>query len=278
MDDKILRACMAELVGTFAFVLVSAAAVCVCYLGALPPEPATVAIVSGLATGLIYAAALAATVPIGGGYLNPGVTIVLWVFRRLDGGKAIGLVFAQVLGSVVAGAALYFLVAIRDDVAVASDLGTPRIASALQTGSSFGTILKGIGLELILSGIVVFVLFATVLDPRVSRWGNNWLGRLSFLWIGLALGAATIVGSPLTGAGLNPARWLGPALWDLRQGASFQYHAVYWVGPIAGALIAGWIYTALVLPPEEDERLVPASRPGMASSAAVGSGLARSKK
>src|SRR5947209_8685227 len=98
MDDKILRACMAELVGTFAFVLLSAASVCVCYMGALPPEPMTAALVSGLASGCIYAAALAATAPVAGGYLNPAITIVLWVFRRLDGGKAIGLVCAQVLG------------------------------------------------------------------------------------------------------------------------------------------------------------------------------------
>jgi aquaporin Z len=267
---------MAELVGTFAFVLLSAAAVCVCYLGELPPAPMTVAVVSGVASGCIYAAALAATVPLAGGYLNPAVTIVLWVFRRLDGGKALGLIFVQLLGSVIAGAVIYFLVAIRDEVAIASHVGAPQISATLQ----FGTLIlfKGIGLELILSGIVVFVLFATALDPRVTRWSGGWLGRLSFLWIGLALAAATIAGSPLTGAGLNPARWLGPALWDLRQGASFAYHAVYWVGPIAGALLAGWLYTALILPPEEEERIIPTTRSSTTSSAAVGAGLARSKK
>src|SRR5262245_34644308 len=98
MDDKSLRACMAELVGTFAFVFLSAAAVCVNYLGPLPPEPISVALVSALAAGLIYAAALAVTVPVSGGYLNPAVTIMLWVFRRLTGGRTLGLIGAQMLG------------------------------------------------------------------------------------------------------------------------------------------------------------------------------------
>jgi MIP family channel proteins len=278
MDDKNLRAYMAELIGTFAFVFLSAAAVCVNYLGIVPPAPITVAIVTGLVTGLIYAVALAVTVPIGGGYLNPAVTITLWVFRRLDGGKAVGLIGAQLLGSVVAGTALYFLVAIRDDVALASHVGAPVVTDALKYSSL--SMLKGIGLEFLLTAIVVFVIFATIVDSRVSQAAGGWVGRLSFVWIGLVLAAATVVGFPFTGAALNPARWLGPALWDLlRAGGSFQYHAFYWVGPIAGALVAGWAYTALILPPEEGERLIqPGPRSSSIGAAVAGSGLARSRK
>jgi glycerol uptake facilitator-like aquaporin len=277
MDDKTLRACLAELIGTFAFVFLSAATVCVSYLGDYPPTLTTVALASGVGAGLIYAAALATTVPVAGGYLNPAVTIVLWVFRRLPGGKTVGLLAAQMLGSALAGAALYYLVSIRDDVALASHLGAPQLSDALKSGSL--TLFKGIGLELLLTAVVVFIVFGTALDPRVTRWAGGWLGRLSFVWIGFALAAATIVGTPLTGAGLNPARWFGPALWDLRQAGSFQFHAVYWVGPIAGTLLAGWIYTAWILPPEEEERIAQQTpAPRSMSSAAVGSGLARSRK
>jgi MIP family channel proteins len=277
MDDKTLRACLAELIGTFAFVFLSAAAFCVNYLGDLPPAPTTLALTSGIGAGLIYAAALAATVPVSGGYLNPAVTIVLWVFRRLPGGKTIGLLAAQMLGSALAGAALYYLVSIRDDVALASHLGAPQLSDALKSGGL--TLFKGIGLELLLTAAVVFIIFGTALDPRITRWGGGWLGRLAFLWIGLALAVATMVGIPLTGGSLNPARWFGPALWDLRQAGSFHDHAVYWVGPIAGTLLAGWIYTAWILPPEEEERLAQQTpAPRSVSSAVVGSGLARSRK
>jgi len=278
MDDRNLRAYMAELVGTFAFVFLTAAAVCVNYLGMLPPTPMTVAIVSGLVGSLVYAAALAITVPISGGYLNPAVTIMLWVFRRLSGSKTVGLIGVQILGSALAGTALYFLVAIRDDVALASHVGAPVVSDALKYSSL--SLLKGIGLEFVLTAIVVFVIFGTAVDSRIKEAAGGWVGRLSFVWIGLALAAVTIVGSPLTGAALNPARWFGPALWDLRQGGSFQFHAVYWVGPIAGALVAGWVYTALILPAEVGERLIQTgtTRSGSFGAAAVGSGLARSKK
>jgi glycerol uptake facilitator-like aquaporin len=277
MDDKTLRACLAELIGTFAFVFLSAATVCVCYLGELPPTPTNVAVISGLGAGLIYAAALAATVPVSGGYLNPAVTIVLWVFRRLSGGKTIGLIAAQMLGSALAGAALYSLVSMRDDVALAGHLGAPQLTEAVKY-SGF-SLLKGMGLELLLTAVVAFILFGTALDPRVTRWAGGWVGRLSFLWIGLALAAATMAGSPLTGGGLNPARWFGPWLWDFLQlGGSYRDHAAYWVGPIAGTLLAGWIYTALILPPEEERVAQQTPAPRSVSSAVVGSGLARSKR
>jgi glycerol uptake facilitator-like aquaporin len=276
MDNKFLRALMSELVGTFAFVFLTAAAVCAAYFGPLPPASINLALLSGIASGLIYAAALAVTVPVSGGYLNPAVTIALWVFRRLDGGKTLALLAVQVLGSALAGGALYYLVGIQDNVAIASHLGAPQISETFQVGSFAAQVLKGIGLELVLTAIVVFVLFAVTFDTRVSRAAGGWVGRLSFVWIGLALAAATIVASPLTGGGLNPARWFGPALWDLRQSGSFTYHAVYWVGPIAGAMLAGWVYTSLVLPTEEEERV---GQPTTSSRATASSaGLARSKK
>ena len=140
-----------------------------------------------------------------------------------------------------------------------------------------GIALKGIAIELVFTFVLVFIIFGTQLDPRAPRWSRDWANRLACLWIGLALLACTLVSFPLTGAALNPARWLGPALWDLTQHAdAFQYHAPYWIGPIAGALLAGWLYTALILPPEEEARppvAVPSARP-----TATASTLSRAKK
>src|SRR5262249_53747633 len=111
-------------------------------------------------------------------------------------------------------------------------------------------------------------------------WAGPWAKRLGALWAGLALTAATFVGYPLTGAALNPARWFGPAWWDLtQQPSAFRDHAVYWIGPTAGALIAGWLYTALIFPPEEEQRL-PLQTPATAGNvpASVSSTLFRAKK
>ena len=276
MDDKSLRAYMAEMLGTFAFVLISAGSV---YAAAFDVwwQPALLGV--AIASGLMYAATLAATVPVSGGYLNPAVTIMLWVFKRLDGLQASFLVGVQILGAVLAGGVLYLLLPL-ESARMASHLGAPQLNSQLLgagAASSMGIALKAIAIELVFTFLLVFVIFGTQLDPRAPRWSRNWANRLACLWIGLALLACTLVSFPLTGAALNPARWLGPALWDLTQHAdAFQYHAPYWIGPIAGALLAGWLYTALILPPEEEARppvAVPSARP-----TATASTLSRAKK
>jgi aquaporin TIP len=285
MDDKILRACMAEMIGTFAFVFISAGSPYIATLGGWQPgqpwwQPGLTWV--ALASGLTYAAALAATLPVSGGYLNPAVTVMLWVFKRLDGLRALVFVMVQILGAVIAGMILYLVLPSQEPVRMASHLGAPHLhleylASA--GGSRIVVTLMGIAIELVLTFVLVVIIFGTLLDPRASRWGGDWTSRLACLWIGLALVGCTLVGFPLTGAALNPARWLGPALWDLTQHPDiFQYHAPYWIGPITGALLAGWLYTALVLPPEMEPRATVAATSTAARPAATASTLFRAKK
>jgi glycerol uptake facilitator-like aquaporin len=73
--------------------------------------------------------------------------------------------------------------------------------------------------------------------------------------VGLAMAANVFMAFYLTGAAANPARWLGTALWEstYRAGA-FRDHAVYWIGPVLGALLAGLIYQAVILPGEKESR------------------------
>src|SRR5262249_58436775 len=103
MDSTLRRAYFVELIGTFALVYVSAAVVCVNYMTTLTEEPPTkmafqqpgktVQAMGGhqpgllgiaLAQGLIYGVTLSVTVRLSGGYLNPAITLMLWVFNRLD--------------------------------------------------------------------------------------------------------------------------------------------------------------------------------------------------
>jgi glycerol uptake facilitator-like aquaporin len=92
----------------------------------------------------------------------------------------------------------------------------------------------GIFVELILTFFLVFTVFATAVDPKGPR-------QLSGMAIGLVVGFDILMGGPLTGASMNPARTLGPALvsgfWD--------GHIVYWIGPILGGLIAALFYSFL---------------------------------
>lgn len=285
MDDKNLRAYMAEMIGTFAFVLISAGSAYIATLGGWQPsgewwQPGLVWV--ALASGSMYAAALAATLPVSGGYLNPAVTIMLWVFKRLEGLRAIAFVVVQVVGAVVAGGILYLVLPSQEPPRMASHLGAPHLNLQYLAPAGdipFVNLLKGIGIELILTFLLVFTIFGTILDPRAPRWSGKWVNRLACLWIGLALLACTLAGFPLTGAALNPARWLGPAFWDwLQNPSALKDHTPYWIGPITGALLAGWLYTALILPPEEERRAAVTAAPGATRPATVGSTFSRAKK
>src|SRR5205085_2057703 len=93
--ENTYRSYLAELLGTFAVVFVSGGVVCANALAVVPwspgsgatsvivqPEPGLLGI--ALAAGFIYAAALASSASLSGGYLNPAITVTLWVFKRLD--------------------------------------------------------------------------------------------------------------------------------------------------------------------------------------------------
>ncbi len=86
--------------------------------------------------------------------------------------------------------------------------------------------------------MLVFAVFGTAVDPRAPKIGG--------FGIGLAIAANILIGGPISGASMNPARTLGPAL----VGGVWNAHWVYWVGPIVGAMLAGWVYQYLILDKE----------------------------
>jgi aquaporin Z len=246
--DSNLRAYVAELIGTFALVFLGAGVVCTSKLADLagPNQPYLVGI--ALAQGFILAAALSATAPLAGGFLNPAVALMLWVYKRLAGGRALGLIAAQLLGAVLAG--LVLRVTYSEAVLGEAGLGTPHLnlpAWRIAEGAPIPlkVLLSGIGIELVLTFILTFAIFGTMIDPRAPRLGG--------LAVGLTQAAGALMAFELTGAAANPARWIGPALWEatVARGGVFRDHAVYWIGPILGALLAGAVYTVVLLPPEK---------------------------
>lgn len=239
--DKNLRPALVELIGTFALVFIGAAAVCVSWMA--PPNdlvnPGVIGI--ALAQGFILAAVLTALMSSSGGFLNPAVTLTLWVFRRIDGARAAWLIVAQIVGAVLAGLCVRLIFA--EDVVRSAHCGTPHLNDKAFGAVGLKAVVSGIGIEVVLTFLLTFAIFGTILDPRAPRLGG--------LGAGLTLAAVVLVGYSLTGAAVNPVRWFGPAVGELSipgmEGEAFRDHTVYWLGPIAGALLAGAVYDFLIL-------------------------------
>jgi glycerol uptake facilitator-like aquaporin len=102
-------------------------------------------------------------------------------------------------------------------------LGTPQVGAGI-------TIAGAIVVEAILTVLLVLAVFGTAIDRRAPKLGG--------LAIGLAVTADVLMGGPLTGAAMNPARWFGPAV----ASGTFSDWYVWWIGPLLGATVAAAIY------------------------------------
>jgi aquaporin TIP len=221
---SLARRLAAEALGTFALVFVGAAVVVV--NGGFPNSGIGLLGIA-LAHAVVLAVFVSATMTISGGHLNPAVTIGLLATRRIDPVAALAYIVAQ-LAAAVAAAAL--VKALLPSAAVrAALLGTPVIAGSVSLG-------QAIGIELVLTFFLMSAVFGTAVSPdspRVAGFG-----------IGLVLLFDILVGGPLTGAAMNPARAFGPAL----VAGQWLGHVAYWVGPILGALLAALLWQYVLLP------------------------------
>jgi MIP family channel proteins len=183
-----------------------------------------IALAQGLAIGIM----VTALGHISGGHFNPAVTIGFWVTRRISTFDAVAYWVAQVGGAIVAA---YLLRRLPFDAWSSVQLGTPDLASGV-------TRTNGMIFEAVMTFFLVFVVFATAVDERGA------FNKVAGFAIGLTLTIGVLLGGPFTGAALNPARALGPAL----AANHWSNHGVYWIGPLAGGVAAGWLYDALYLP------------------------------
>ncbi len=218
-----LKSFIAELIGTFALCFIGA--------GVIVTDSYTnggVGLVGiAIAHGLVLAIMINATGHISGGHINPAVTLGFMVTKRIELGKGIGYIVSQLLGGVLAGFALRVI--FSPNVWSATHLGTP----GLSEGVSF---FNGVYIEAILTFLLVFTIFATAVDSRAPK---NIYG----FSIGLVLTFDILMGGPLAGASMNPARTFGPAV----ASGYFANHLVYWIGPIIGGAIAALIYNTLLM-------------------------------
>ncbi len=220
------RKLAAEFLGTFGLVLLSSGAICADQFLRSTNQGSLGLLGTALAYGMAVGSLFTALGHISGGHFNPAVTIGFWVTRRVGTFDTLTYWAAQLAGAVTASYVLRF--AVPDDIWGPVALGTPRLASGL-------TRAPAMLIEALLAYFLVLVVYAAVADQRFSG--------LAGPAIGFVVAAAAIFGGSFTGGSMNPARAFGPAL-VTNQWAN---HAVYWIGPLAGALVAASIYDALFL-------------------------------
>jgi len=239
---KTWRAAAAEFIATGLFVFIGTGAVVVAVAsgaaavsGSAAPTPAFVTAIA-IAHGLGILLAVAATANISGGFINPAVTFGAAMTGKLKVSTGLLYVAAQIAGAVCASLLLKAIIAGPYE----AGLGAHAINKALledQVGSGAGAALL---VEIVLTFALVWVVFATAIDPKGPR-------HLAPAAIGLVIMADHFIGVPLTGASMNPARSFGPAL----IANEWADHWVYWLGPLIGAGIAALVYELVFLHREE---------------------------
>ncbi len=216
--QKTWQAVFAELVATLLFVFVGAGSVVV--IGGVGDTGGLVAV--ALAHGLAIALLVAAIAKISGGHINPAVTFGAVITGRMKLSTGILYVAAQLAGAVIG--VLLLEAALVDEFE--GNLGAHALNLDVLDGKGAGVLV-----EAVLTFVLVFAVFATAMDPR-------GMANLAPIAIGLAVLVDHLVGVPLTGASMNPARSFGPAL----VADFWTDHWVYWLGPLAGGGLAALFY------------------------------------
>jgi len=209
------RRWIAEGIGTFFLVLIGP--------GAAMVNAYSSGVVSHVGVALAFAFVITAMIyafgHLSGAHINPAVTLGFWSVRRFPLREAIPYVLAQCIGAVLASAVL------RGVLGSVGDLGAtlPRISN----GGAFAV-------EWLLSFSLMFVIMAVATDERVAD-------GFAAVAVGLTVGFCALMGGPLTGASMNPARSFGPAL----VGDLWRGHWIYWLAPITAAISAAHVYEYL---------------------------------
>ncbi|GMN39968.1 hypothetical protein TIFTF001_009190 [Ficus carica] len=211
-----IRALVIEFITTFLFVFVGVGSAMTA--DKLSGDPLVGLFAVAVAHALVVAVMISAG-HISGGHLNPAVTLGLLAGGHITVFRSVLYWIDQLLASSAACFLLQYLT---------GGLGTP--IHTLASGVGY---LQGVVWEIILTFSLLFTVYATMVDPKKGA-----LDGLGPTLTGFVVGANILAGGSFSGASMNPARSFGPALvsWD------WTDHWVYWVGPLIGGGLAGFIY------------------------------------
>ena len=217
---------------------------CLVFFGPLSVILAAVAFGTGLSIEGIIMISLAHGSAIGlmvyafghisGAHINPAVTIPMIITKKISPADGAGYIALQLIGGIIAA---FALVAILPDLGQAVNFGTQAPGDLIN-----GDPMSALWLEMIFTFFLVTIIFLVAVHKKAPAGIHGIsIGGMVFL--------LHLVGVPLTGASMNPARTLGPAI----ASGFWEFHWVYWVGPIIGGIIAGLIMNYIFVKPAEKE-------------------------
>lgn len=221
---------LAEFLGTFWLVFGGCGSA---VISAAFPEVGIGLLGVSLAFGLTVVTMAYAIGHISGCHLNPAVTIGLWMGGRFPAQEIPVYIVSQVAGAILASAALYLIASGNADYNLAvNGLASNGVAEHSPGGFSMGS---GIAIEVLLTFFFLMIILGAT-DGRAPA-------GFAPLAIGLGLTLIHLISIPITNTSVNPARSTGPAL--IEGGIALSQLWVFWVAPIAGAVLAGIVYKVM---------------------------------
>ncbi len=230
-----IRKLAAEFIGTFWLVFGGCGSA---VLAAAFPELGIGFTGVSLAFGLTVLTMAYAIGPISGCHLNPAVTVGLFIAGRVPGNRVAGYIAAQVVGA-AAGEALLFIIA-SGKAGFDASAGFASNGYGAHSPDHYSMV-AGLVAEIALTAF-----FLVVIVLSTSKRASPGFAPIA---IGLCLTLIHLISIPVTNTSVNPARSTGPALFA--GGWALEQLWLFWVAPIAGAVVGGLIGKFLDKPPEE---------------------------
>jgi aquaporin Z len=230
------RPLVAEFLGTFALTFFGAGAICTdAIVRGSAAFGAADLLVIATAHAVVLAVMVSALGHISGGHFNPAVSVAAAIGRHIEPVLAAAYVVTQLIAGVIA--ALLLKGIFPDAIASAVKLGAPQPGTGVGAGKAFLV-------EVVLTFFLVTVVYATAIDPAGA------FNKIAGFAIGFVLFFDILMGGPLTGAAMNPARAFGPAL--VAGVVDGTHFIAYWAGPLVGGALAALLYQYVLLrAPEE---------------------------
>jgi MIP family channel proteins len=215
-----LRRGAAEFVGAFALTFVG--------VGAIVATGGRDLLAIAVAHGLVIGVMASAVGHISGGHFNPAVTLGFLVTRRMAGSLAVVYWVSQLSAALLGAALVKWL--LPDGLTDAVKLGAPALGHGAGPGAGFV-------LEIVLTFLLVWVIFATAADP------GGAFKSIAGLAIGGTITLDILIGGPFTGAAMNPSRAFGPQLVQNVWSDAWVWYA----GPLIGGVLGAFAYELLYL-------------------------------
>ena len=204
---------VAEFIGTFILVFAGTGAIVVNTITGGAITPLGISMTFGLAVLIV----IYSIGRVSGAHINPAVTLAFAINNRFPKFRVLPYLAAQLLGATFASFIVLKLFGNAGNIGI--------------TLPANGNVLQSFILEFFLTFILMFVIMAVATDDRANK-------SIGGLVIGITVAMNALFGGPISGASMNPARSFGPAL----VAGDFQYHWIYWLAPILGAITAIFLF------------------------------------